>query len=92
MVIAATALANEPQASKKPACNAQLRGHFWPEAANSDPQLARKLSQCGELEICSMATWKYKWRPVAVNVRQLGKTPQQPTAACSALMAETDSK
>jgi hypothetical protein len=46
------------------------------------------LAQCGSLEVCTAGAWKYRWRPVTVNVRQLGKKPQQPTAECVAVMAE----
>jgi len=88
VLMAASVLANQPEVSSKPACRAAIRGQFWPDAANSDPQAARKLSQCGALEMCTATTWRYKWQPVTVNVRQLGKTPQQPTAACVAVMAE----
>jgi hypothetical protein len=38
--------------------------------------------------MCTATTWRYKWEPVVVNVRQLGKAPQEPTAACAAVMEE----
>jgi hypothetical protein len=38
--------------------------------------------------MCTATPWRYKWQPVVVNVRQLGKTPQEPTAACVAVMEE----
>jgi hypothetical protein len=88
VVLAASGLTNQPEASRKPACKAAIRGQFWPVAANSDSGAARKLSQCGALELCTATVWRYKWQPVAVNVRQLGKTPQQPTPACAALLEE----
>jgi hypothetical protein len=89
LLVAACGLAKEQEPTvQRPACRASNRGQFWPQAANSDPKAARALSQCGSLEICTTTTWKYKWQPVTVNVRQLGKTPQQPTAACAAVMSE----
>ena len=88
VLVAAAGLAEQPQLPGKAACNAATRGRFWPEAANGDPQAARKLSQCGSLELCTVSSWRYKWRPVTVNVRQLGKGPHEPTAACAALMGE----
>jgi len=65
-----------------------LHGRFWPDAANDDVRAARRLAQCGVLDICTDTGRRYKWRPVAVNVRQLGKTPQAPTPACAAVMDE----
>ena len=29
--------------------------------------------QSGELELCSLGLWKYRWEHVSVNVRNLGK-------------------
>jgi len=57
----------------KPACNAKLQGHFWPEQANWDREAARQFYQTGELEMCSMAIWKYRWEHISVNVRNLAK-------------------
>jgi hypothetical protein len=57
----------------KPACNAKLQGHFWPEQANWDREAARQLYQTGELEMCSMAMWRYRWKHISVNVRDLAK-------------------
>ena len=88
VLVAASGLAEQPQVPRKAACNAATRGKFWPEAANGDPQTARKLSQCGSLELCTVSNWRYKWRPVAVNVRQLGKVQHEPSTECAALMAE----
>src|SRR5271165_980173 len=87
MVMAAGSLANRPQEFRKPNCTTAIHGRFWPEAANSDSRAARRLAQCGALEMCS-GKWRLKWKPVAVNIRQLGKDPQEPTAACVAVMAE----
>ena len=92
VLVAASGLAEQPRLPKKPACNAAARGRFWPEVADSDPKLARKLSRCGSLEICTMSGWHYKWQLVMVNVRQLGKTPQDPSLECVALVAEATEK
>jgi len=87
-VLAASGLVNQSEISRKPACKAAIRGQFWPGAANTDAKAARKLSQCGALELCTATRWRFKWQPVTVNVRQLGKAPQEPTPACVALVAE----
>ena len=86
--MAAGSLANQPPVSNKPACTADNHGQFWPDAANSDHTVADKLSRCGALEICSGHGRKYQWKLVAVNIRQLGKTPQEPTPECAAIAAE----
>ena len=87
-LLVTSGLANRSEVPRKPACRAAIHGQFWPQAANTDPKAARKLSQCGALEMCTATTWRYKWEPVVVNVRQLGKAPQEPTAACAAVMEE----
>lgn len=90
LLVAATGLAGEQEpAALRPACRASTRGHFWPDAANSDPAAARKLAQCGTLEICTVSGWRYKWKPVTVNVRQLGKAPQELTPACASVREAT---
>ena len=57
----------------RPACNARSQGQFWPAEANSSPEAARRLSQSGELAMCSLVVWKYKWQHLSVNVRDLAK-------------------
>jgi hypothetical protein len=91
-LLAAGGVAKVPEAVEKPACGGALHGHYWPEAANTDMRAARKLAQCGALEICTDTGRRYRWKPVTVNVRQLGKTPQEPTPACAAVMAEFGGK
>ena len=88
LLLSAGGLANTPQSPGKPACRAAIRGQFWPDAANNDSKAAVQLAQCGALEMCTSTAWRYKWQPVAVNVRQMGKTPQPPTAACAAIITE----
>ena len=86
-LLAAGALAKSSDRVDRPVCTVAIHGQFFPAAANSDAVAARQLAQCGALEICTRSGWKYKWQPVAVNVRQLGKAPQQPTPACAATIA-----
>jgi hypothetical protein len=70
----------------QPECKKELQGHFWPEEANSDHELARKLYQSGELQMCSLIPpkytiyWKYKWQFVSVNARGLGKSKRAEAA------------
>jgi len=92
MLVAASGIAKEQEAPvQRPACKAAIHGHFWPDAANTDVGAARKLAQCGALEICTTTGWRYKWQPVTVNVRQLGKAPQDPTPACASVIEEFNS-
>lgn len=89
LLVAASGLAKEQEpVAARPACRPSIRGHFWPDAANNDSNAARKLAQCGALEICTVSGWRYKWKPVTVNVRQLGKAPQEMTPACASLREE----
>lgn len=57
----------------KPVCNARNQGRFWPEEANFSQAAARQLYQRGELEMCSLVVWKYRWEHISVNVRDLAK-------------------
>ena len=59
--------------ARKPACNARSQGQFWPEEANFSKDAARQLYRRGELEMCSLVVWKYKWEHISVNVRDLAK-------------------
>jgi hypothetical protein len=70
----AMAFAGQP---RKPACNAKVQGQFWPTEANTDRQVKHELYQSGELEMCSLVVWKYKWKRISVNVHELlkGKHP-----------------
>ena len=93
LLMAVGVLAKDQEPAKpRPACKASIHGQFWPDAANSDLKAARQLAQCGALEICTTTGWRYKWQPVTVNVRQMGKTPQEPTAACAAVMEQFGAK
>lgn len=57
----------------KPACNVRNHGQFWPDEANRNAEAARRLLQQGDLEMCSLEVWKYKWEHMSVNVRDLAK-------------------
>jgi len=59
------------QQSRKPACRPQNQGRFWPEEANSDRDARRRLYQRGELELCTLEVWKYRWERISVNARGL---------------------
>jgi len=74
----------------KPACNAHNQGRMWPEAANGNPKLLKKFSQCGELQICSRPGLRYRWESLTVRVDQLGrgKKKQAPPAGCEVPPAE----
>ncbi|MBZ5724296.1 MAG: hypothetical protein LAP87_04805 [Acidobacteriia bacterium] len=56
---------------QKPVCSARNQGQFWPAEANFSHQAARQLYQSGELEMCSLAVWKYRWELISVNARVL---------------------
>jgi hypothetical protein len=51
----------------KPECNAKSHGMFWPDAANSDRAVMRRAADCGELEMCSLGLWRYRWTPLTVR-------------------------
>jgi hypothetical protein len=57
--------------ARKPVCNAQSQGQFWPEEANVNRDAMREHYQQGDLEMCSRGEWRYKWEHLSVNVRQL---------------------
>lgn len=59
--------------TRRPVCNARNQGQFWPAEANSSQEAARQLAQRGELEMCSLVVWKYRWEHISVNVRSLAK-------------------
>ena len=50
-----------------------LRGRLWPEAVNYDPAAARRAERCGEIFMCRLGAWTYRWEPLTVHVSQLGK-------------------
>lgn len=66
--------------ARKPVCNARNQGQFWPAEANVSKDAVRRLYQQGDLEMCSLAVWKYKWEHISVNVRDLASA-KRPAAA-----------
>ena len=72
------------QDAQKPVCNAKTQGQFWPAEANSGPDAVRRLTQSGEIEMCSQGVWRYKWEHLSVSVRDLAKgkdpAPQSKTS------------
>ncbi|HUA61569.1 MAG TPA: hypothetical protein VML19_22610 [Verrucomicrobiae bacterium] len=91
-LLASGGIVKEAHPVDKPVCTTTIHGRFWPDAANADAGARRKLAQCGLLEICTDTGRRYKWKPVTVNIRQLGKTPQEPTPACAEAMVELGGK
>ena len=51
--------------AQKPACNAENHGMLWPEHISGHDQVP--------VEMCSVHLWKYKWRPLTVDVSDLVK-------------------
>jgi hypothetical protein len=74
----------------KPRCSAKLHGRFWPEQANSDAKLAVALARSGELEICSVRVWKYRWESLTVHISQLAKDGGQNVTKDRAAVPRTD--
>lgn len=69
----------------RPACNSQLQGRMWPDAANHDRILISRLVRCGELLICVRGTWHYHWEAASVRLDQLGrgaKSKQSKPSGC----------
>jgi len=74
--IAAPVWAGEPLSPAEPAgeieppkCEKANRSEFWPEEANNDARAAVRLAREGKLLICTRGAWRYKWRPVTMNIR-----------------------
>jgi hypothetical protein len=63
--------------STKPVCNSKSHGQFWPLDANVSQVAAQRLYAQGQLEMCSLVVWKYKWERLSVNVHEAaqGKHP-----------------
>ena len=60
----------------KPPCNKQNRGRLWPDQANTDPAALKQAGQRGELQMCTLGAFRYRWQPLTVHVSQLGKGRQ----------------
>jgi len=76
--------------ASRPVCNAQNYGRMWPDAANHNPKMLTKLSQCGDLQICTRPGFRYRWEALTVRVDQLGRGKQKlaTPARCEALTIE----
>ncbi|MGP8243148.1 MAG: hypothetical protein ACLQVN_01355 [Bryobacteraceae bacterium] len=70
LTLAWSAMLVQPQ-NAKPVCNAKTAGQFWPAAAESDAGARRRLAQDGDLEMCVCHNWRYRWRPLTVNVHRM---------------------
>ena len=85
MVLAAVSLLCLAADETKPACNARTLGRLWPEAANHDSKLRKKMARCGELELCTHGIWRYRWESLTVRLDQLPGGAKLPKpAACEA--------
>ncbi len=80
LLLATFASAEEPPVK----CDKERGGEFWPEVANHDPAARGRAMHCGTLYLCSQGRWRWKWRSVTVNYRQLAKnkTDAEPDKAC----------
>jgi hypothetical protein len=56
----------------RPACNAEMRGKYWPLEANDDRALAQRLLREGRLELCTRGVWRYRWISPTVHYSTLG--------------------
>jgi hypothetical protein len=72
----------------RPACNAEMRGRFWPEKANGDADYAKRSAQCGELWICTKATWRHRWERLSVHISQLGGNARVTAPGCEEFAGE----
>lgn len=61
------------ETNDRPACTSQHLGRFWPVEANTDSALARRLTQTGELQICTRSGIRYKWEHISVNFKVLAE-------------------
>ena len=75
------------QETPRPACNALHQGKFWPEAANTDPAAARRAAQCGQLEMCTLQVWRYKWKALTVHVARSANSEPSTDRKCTQPLA-----
>jgi hypothetical protein len=70
----------------RPACDAENLGRLWPEAANHDPKVRKKMAKCGELQLCTKGIWRYHWESLTVRLDQLrGGSKLPKPAGCDVL-------
>jgi hypothetical protein len=58
----------------KPACKAGNNGEFWPREANGNHAAFQQFYQSGELQMCTLVVWKYKWQYLSVNIHDKDHT------------------
>ncbi len=75
--------------AQRPVCNKSTHGQFWPAEANGDREVAGRLIRQGELEMCSYDTWKYRWKPMSVSVRNLSRDKRAPDTTSVAESVDT---
>jgi len=52
--------------AQKPVCNSENHGMFWPTHISGHDHVP--------VEMCSVHLWKYKWRPLTVDVSDFVKS------------------
>ena len=78
LLLALPSYGQEPDA-RKPLCTKQNLGMLWHDTDAASPRAA--------VEICSVAAWRYRWKPATVDVSELlrkarrGDTPRDAEAA-----------
>ncbi len=60
------------QSAAQPACNAHSRGAVWPDAGTRAPGV--------EVQVCSWSGWRYRWKPVTVDLNRLRNERRLPAA------------
>ncbi len=64
----------EKEQKEKPACKAGNNGEFWPREANGNHAAFQQAYQNGELQMCTLVVWKYKWQYLSVNIHDKDHT------------------
>jgi hypothetical protein len=75
LLTAALAFAAHPPRS---ACSKHTRGRLWPEEANANRPAAIELMRSGAVYMCSYGLLRYRWEPLAVNLKTLEEDHPQP--------------
>lgn len=76
LFLALLAALSQDSVSNRPACNAEMRGKYWPLEANQDRVLAQRLLREGRLELCTRGPWRYRWIFPTVRYRNPQSIPQ----------------
>ena len=53
------------------ACSKRTHGRLWPEEANTDRSAALQLMRSGEVYMCSYGRLRYRWEPLAIDLKTL---------------------